>query len=300
MPNLEKEQARLKGGLKAVRQWFRHNIVILVLVLLLAGALGYIAWKYTSNVKKSIEYEEMKTELAETKKQRDQNAKELEQTSAKLKKTEEELSYANDQVELLNDSTAALKRQVTGQKENIAKLQNRIKELLHIIENEEVTRSQLEEQINSIGELATLKYIYTNSSRKTGNLTWLWGWTVPFSDSSLLVTYDGTIKAGINLSEIKFAVNDSSRAITVTLPKSKVLDHNIPQETINVLEVKDGLFNPITFDDYNKFIAEEKKVMEQKAISIGVLTDADKEAKAIIEAFLKAIPGMDSYTLTFK
>lgn len=300
MPNLEKEQARLKGGLKAVQQWFRRNIAILVLVLLLAGAIGYIAWKYSSNVKKSIEYEEMKTELADTQKQLNQTSQELEKKAAKLEETEAALADANDHVELLEDTTAALKRQVTGQKENIAKLQNRIKELLHIIENEEVTRSQLEEQINSIGELATLKYIYTNSSRKTGNLTWLWGWTVPFSDSSLLVTYDGTIKAGINLSEIKFEVNDSSHAITVTLPKSKVLDHNIPQETINVLEVKDGLFNPVTFDDYNKFIAEEKKVMEQKAIGIGILTEADKEAKAVIEALLKPIPGMDNYTLTFK
>lgn len=300
MPNLEKEQARLKGGLKAVQQWFRHNITILVLVLLLVGAIGYIAWKYTSNVKKSIEYEEMKTELADTQKQLNQTSQELEKKAAKLEETEAALADANDHVELLEDTTAALKRQVTGQKENIAKLQNRIKELLHIIENEEVTRSQLEEQINSIGELATLKYIYTNSSRKTGNLTWLWGWTVPFSDSSLLVTYDGTIKAGINLSEIKFEVNDSSHAITVTLPKSKVLDHYIPQETINVLEVKDGLFNPVTFDDYNKFIAEEKKVMEQKAIGIGILTEADKEAKAVIEALLKPIPGMDNYTLTFK
>lgn len=300
MPNLEKEQARLKGGLKAVQQWFRRNIAILVLVLLLAGAIGYIAWKYSSNVKKSIEYEEMKTELADTQKQLNQTSQELEKKAAKLEETEAALADANDHVELLEDTTAALKRQVTGQKENIAKLQNRIKELLHIIENEEVTRSQLEEQINSIGELATLKYIYTNSSRKTGNLTWLWGWTVPFSDSSLLVTYDGTIKAGINLSEIKFEVNDSSHAITVTLPKSKVLDHYIPQETINVLEVKDGLFNPVTFDDYNKFIAEEKKVMEQKAIGIGILTEADKEAKAVIEALLKPIPGMDNYTLTFK
>ena len=108
------------------------------------------------------------------------------------------------------------------------------------------------------------------------------------------------IKAGIDLKEVTFAVNESDRAITVTLPKSRILDNNIPQETINVLEVKDGLFNPVTFTDYNQFISEEKKVMETRAIDLGVLTDADKEAKAIVEGFLKAIPGMDGYTLTFK
>ena len=79
-----------------------------------------------------------------------------------------------------------------------------------------------------------------------------------------------------------------------------MLDNYIPQETINVLETKDGLFNPVTFDDYNKFISEEKKVMEKRALNMGLLKDADKEATAVVEAFLKGIPGMDTYTLTFK
>ena len=76
--------------------------------------------------------------------------------------------------------------------------------------------------------------------------------------------------------------------------------HNIPQETINVLEVKNNLFNQTTFNDYNKFISAEKSVMEQIAIDQGLLTQADEEAKNIIEAFLKTVPGIDQYKLVFK
>lgn len=289
--------AALKNGWGRVRRWFKHHITILVLGVLLAAAVGGIVWQYTSGVEKSIKYKDMTEELATATEQLEQTTSELEETSANLEKTEVALADADKQVELLKDTTAALKRQVTDLKSENAGL---MAELLKIQEDESIiTQNQLEEQINSIGELATLKYIYTNASRKEGSLTWLWGWTLPFSDSSLLVTYDGVIKAGIDLKEVTFAVNESDRAITVTLPKSRILDNNIPQETINVLEVKDGLFNPVTFTDYNQFISEEKKVMENRAIDLGVLTDADKEAKAIVEGFLKAIPGMDGYTLTF-
>lgn len=283
-----------------VRQWFKHHTTILVLGALLVAAVGGIAWQYTSGVEKSIKYKDMTEELATATEQLEQTTTELEETSANLEKTGAALADADKQVELLKETTAALKRQVTGLEAENAGLQQQIADLLDVEDKSIITTDQLEEQINSIGELATLKYIYTNASRKEGSLTWLWGWTLPFSDSSLLVTYDGMIKAGIDLKEVTFAVNESDRTITVTLPKSRILDNNIPQETINVLEVKDGLFNPVTFTDYNQFISEEKKVMETRAIDLGVLTDADKEAKAIVEGFLKAIPGMDGYTLTFK
>lgn len=283
------------------RRWLKQGIVIIIALAVAVVAVWAAFVQYKDNVTTQGKNEELTTQLADATKKQEAVSAELESTQEKLKKTEEDLSYANNQVELLTETTAALNNQVSNLEKEKSKLEKRIKELLVIKPSKpKITRAQLEEQISSIGELATLKYIYTNSSRKEGNLTWLWGWALPFSDSSLLVTYDGTIKAGINLSEIKFDVNENSRIITVTLPKSRVLDNYIPQETINVLEVKNGLFNTVTFDDYNKFISQEKKVMEEKAVDMGLLKDADKEAKATVEAFLKGIPGMDTYTLVIK
>ena len=39
--------------------------------------------------------------------------------------------------------------------------------------------------------------------------------------------------------------------------------------------------------------------MEQKAIEQGLLIDAKKEAKILIEAFIKNIPGADQYKIVF-
>ena len=59
--------------------------------------------------------------------------------------------------------------------------------------------------------------------------------------------------------------------------------------------MKNGLFNEVTFDNYNDFVSEQKVVMEQKAIEQGLLEKANVEAKALIENFISVIPGIENY-----
>ena len=208
-----------------------------------------------------------------------------------LNNVQEQLTYAEQQVQLYKESTNALTQQVSELNAIKENLTNQVEELLNVQETVPVvTRNVLEEQISSLSELVTKKYMYRNASRQESDKTWLWGWTMPFSD----------ITTSIDLKGVKFNVNEATKTITVTIPTSKIFDHNIPQETINVLEVKNNLFNQTTFNDYNKFISAEKSVMEQIAIDQGLLTQADEEAKNIIEAFLKTVPGIDQYKLVFK
>lgn len=167
-----------------------------------------------------------------------------------------------------------------------------------------ITNDTIKQQLNSIRELVTQEYEYTNASRRETDNTWIFGWTQPFSKNSLILTYDGTIKAGIDLSAVEIDVDDDNRVITVTLPSSKITDNVIPQESIVVVEAKDGLFNEVTLDNYNEFISQEKMVMEQKAIDRGLLEKADEEAKKAVEAFLSVMPGIgngeDEYKLEVK
>jgi len=163
-----------------------------------------------------------------------------------------------------------------------------------------ITSDILKEQLSSIRELVTQEYIYTNADKRESSETWLWGIERPFSGNSLLVTYDGVIKAGVDLSQAEIALDEEKKAITVTLPASKITDNNIPQESITVVEVKNGLFNEVTFDNYNEFIAEQKLVMEQKAIGQGLLTKADEEARILVKSILSVLPGIDAYTLTIE
>lgn len=209
-----------------------------------------------------------------------------------------ELKAAEEEVERQKQLALELEAHTVGQKSRLEKLEEQVEELLNIEEPEPViTSSQIKEQLSAISDLVTQEYLYTNADKGDYNKTWLWDWDMPFSDKSFIAKYDGTIKAGIDLTAVEIDVNEDSRTITVTLPASRITDNNVPQDKIEVFGIKDGLFNKVTPDDTNALIAEGKENMEAKAIERGLLAGADKQAQSLIRAFLALIPGMDSYEL---
>lgn len=260
--------------------------VLLIALIVIAVLAVQRAWNYSKLAKENKVLQES---LSEATSKLDE-----------LAKTQEELAYSEGQVKLLKESTNALKEQVSSLNVEKEELNNKLEELLNVKETVPViTRELLDQEISSLSELVTKKYWYRNATQKDEAKEWLWGTAMPFSDIQFVALYDGYIKAGIDLQDVKFNIDQSSKTITITMPKSKILDHNIPQETINVLQVKNNLFNSVSFNDYNRFISAEKSVMAETAVGQGILEEADKEAKMVIESFLENVPGIETYTLKF-
>lgn len=163
-----------------------------------------------------------------------------------------------------------------------------------------ITSETLKEKLSQVCDLVTEQYAYHNADKLEQDQSWLFGWKRPFSTKSVLVTYDGIIKAGVDLSKVTPEVDEEKGTVTVTLPASRITDNNIPQESIEVLEIKNGLFNKVTIEDYNEFISQQKVVMQERAIEQGILDEADKNAQNVVRALLSAIPGMGEYTLIVK
>ena len=225
----------------------------------------------------------------------------LSRKNRELEEVQAQLTASEQEVRLLKQSANALKEQVSGLNAEKEDLNSKLEDLLNIQQAAPaIDRSTLEEGISSLSELVTKKYWYRNSTHQEEAKEWLWGTQMPFSNTEFVAMYDGYITAGIDLKKVKFDVNEETGTITVTMPKSEIFDHNIPQETINVLVAKDNLFNSISFNDYNRFISGEKEVMEETAIGKGILEEADKEARSILDAFLKTIPGVDRYKIVFQ
>ena len=163
-----------------------------------------------------------------------------------------------------------------------------------------ITSETLKEKLSQVCDLVTEQYAYHNADKLEQDQSWLFGWKRPFSTKSVLVTYDGIIKAGVDLSKVTPEVDEEKGTVTITLPASRITDNNIPQESIEVLEIKNGLFNKVTIEDYNEFISQQKVVMQEKAIGQGILNEADKNAQDVVRVLLSAIPGMSGYTLIVK
>ena len=162
-----------------------------------------------------------------------------------------------------------------------------------------VTSDLLSQRLQYVQDLVTVEYHYTNMGRFE-NQREFYGVRIPFTGKSFLVSYDGVIKAGVDLGQARITVDAETKAVTVVLPESKIISHEIPEDSIQVFDESRNVFNPITIADYTAFTAEQKAAMEQRAKDNGLLSGAGERARLAVTSLLEAVPGMDSYTVNIR
>ena len=158
----------------------------------------------------------------------------------------------------------------------------------------EMSAVVLENRLTEISEFASLTYSYTNMA-EFENSKDFYGIKVPFTTKSFIITYDGTIKAGVDLD--KAEVDVSGKKITVTLPAAEILSHEIDEDSLEIFDENTSIFNPLKVSDYNTFNKEQKAEMEKEATDKGLLTEAGKKAADAIDDFISQL-GSDEYTIT--
>ena len=161
----------------------------------------------------------------------------------------------------------------------------------------QITGDLLASRLRSVQELVTVSYYYTNMGRFENQVDF-YGWKVPFTTKSFIVSYDGVIKAGVDLEQLQVSIGDGE--VTVTLPESRITSHEIPEDSLEVFDESDNLFNHITIEDYTAFTRDQKSAMEQRAVDGGLLDRANQEARTAVDSLLRIMPGLEEYTLTVK
>lgn len=148
-----------------------------------------------------------------------------------------------------------------------------------------ITGDLLGQKLQAVQDLVSVEYHYTNMG-KFEDQTDFYGWKVPFTTKRFIVSYDGVILAGVDLEEARVEVDQQAKRITVTLPPSRILSHQIPEDSIQVFDETRNIFNPITIGDYTGFTKEQKGAVEEKALQNGLLTAADEKAAQAVEDLL--------------
>ena len=130
-----------------------------------------------------------------------------------------------------------------------------------------ITSEFVEQQISEISELATLHHHY----RKNANyqdakrlLEYIPDWRINKSIKEFLLVYQGDVKLGYDLKDIKILVEPNTQSIFIYLPEPKILSHSIDFESIQILWEKQGWFNNIRFEDFKQFFISEQKKYEQE------------------------------------
>lgn len=164
------------------------------------------------------------------------------------------------------------------------------------IADPQMTTQTVKEKLSEIGELATMEYHYTNLGKYENSLQFK-DWTIPLTGKSFLVSYDGCIKAGIDMSKVDIDVKD--KTINISMPKAQILSHEIYEDSFQVFDETNNLFNPISVEDYNTFALEQKAINEQNAINKGLLEQAQQSAQDSIKNLIGTISGSGGFDIVF-
>lgn len=155
------------------------------------------------------------------------------------------------------------------------------------VATKEVSVALIRAEIQDIGELATIEYFYTDAG-KFESPAELFGKEIPLSltTRSFIAKWDGRIKAGVDMDKITVEVDNAKKTIIVHMPKAEILSHEIDSESIETLDERNGLFNPIKVEDVRNFDAISKEAMEKKVTEIGLLEKALENAKQILRKII--------------
>ena len=141
----------------------------------------------------------------------------------------------------------------------------------------------LQNELTAMQELGTMTYAYTELGKyETKNE--FYGVTLPFTTSSFILTYEGEIKAGVDMAQAKVA--REGQTIRVSLPAAQILSHEIDEKSVQLYDEKTSIFNPFTVKDYTAFYADQKAKVEEKALARGLLAEAEKQAAVVVKGFL--------------
>lgn len=141
-----------------------------------------------------------------------------------------------------------------------------------------------------IAELATEEYNFTNVGTYTKNQLKVGGVSIPFTDSSFLITYSGTVKAGIaNINEITVSIDDAAKSVTVKAPAVQVLDSSIDPASIVTYDQSFDVVNQIKVEDVASFLASEESNAEQLAEDNGLMGRARTQAETLLTSHAKAL-----------
>ncbi len=154
-------------------------------------------------------------------------------------------------------------------------------------EGDEVDAAILMEEIAQISELATAEQSYTVAEKVSSSNTLFDLVDIPFTEKFFILTYTGSIKAGVNLDDASIAVEGTT--VRVTLPPAQILSDDIDTESFKTLHEQEGLFNPLHVDDVTQYLDKTRQEAEAAALAGDVLAEAQANAEESVRALLGAV-----------
>ena len=162
----------------------------------------------------------------------------------------------------------------------------------------EISSAILTDGVRELGLLVTDEYYFTEVVSYS-SIKKLWKIDLGITESSFLASYDGVVRAGVDLSAAVIEKDGERKRITVSLPPAAITDVDIDPESFQLYSEKAGLGNPISAEDFNNALVELEATARDKALARGLLERADENAHALVRRVVGALVDLNEYTLVY-
>ena len=163
-----------------------------------------------------------------------------------------------------------------------------------------ITSETVEENLRGIGEFTSQEYNFKEVDTIDKDKISLGSVSIPFTGAKYVYSYKGTIKAGIDFTEINVDLDDKNKIVTLILPDAKILSTEIDESSFEVYNSKQGLFNKVSIEDFAQSRETLKQNAEESAVEFGLLDSAGKNAETMLMSLLETLPGLDEYEIVIE
>ena len=154
-----------------------------------------------------------------------------------------------------------------------------LKDWLDHKDDPDVTAGYVSSRIEEASELTTAKMIYN------GLVTYEDG-DIPFlTKKAFVMVYSADIRAGVDVSEIKFKVTEDE--VRIAIPKATVQSIAIDPDSIQFYDTRRALLNWSEREDVKEALQLAQENVETSADTAALLEEADKQAEKVISELLK-------------
>lgn len=174
----------------------------------------------------------------------------------------------------------------------------------HHSHKDDLTVIQIIESLEPASDLVSTKYYYTDADIYEDHKE-AFGVAIPFTKDKAVFTYEGVINVGIDLSAVKYEVDNGGKkeekVITITLPEFKIISNEIDANSFKFPYFSNSIFNQNEIPGFTKLIAELKDTKAQELIAKPQFMDTVRiNTENVMRKFLAASDATKDYQVVFK
>jgi hypothetical protein len=153
--------------------------------------------------------------------------------------------------------------------------------------------------VEKASDLITTKYVYTDADT-TEDANSLFGWEIPLTKSTTVFTYSGKIGLGVDLSKVKYEIDDENKVINITLPDIEIKTNEIDENSFKYPFQQNSIFNPQDMGDTTQLLAKLKSDHAEAVMGdTDLMNQAKSNTKEVISSFLTSSADTQGYTVKF-